>query len=503
MFKRDLAHTNSKLNPWLVGFFAGVYPMLFYAGNNYSLVNSWGHFWFFIGFFLILPMLVAKVTGELIQRFFGVQCRSFWLAFVGIGWFFYCLKVTLLEAPHRKITLSIILIALVYAYFLKKYHRKIMILQGIVAFLALVPLGGQIYGNLTLSEDWKKLPDQIDQVALLQKPNIYLLQPDGLVNFSELSRGHYKYQDSSFMQYLNDKGFTHYDDFRSNYASTLSSNSALLMMKHHYYNNGNSFSEALDARESIVSENHVLNVLSNNGYQTHLISVAPYLTDNLPKLGFDTANFSPKEIGYLSQGFNKRASVVDDLRARLDLWRNGDPKNSLGQMTDHPQFYFIEFFNPGHIHGRKEMSLGVAGERDLWLESMECGQQTTKALIELITQRDPGALILILADHGGFVGFEYTNQIYTKTQDRDLIYSIFSSQLSIKWPDDLVPKESIEFTTSVNVFRLLFAHLSQNQSLKDFLEPDNSFVILKDNGFKGIYQYIDAQGQIDCKKIEP
>ena len=66
-----------------------------------------------------------------------------------------------------------------------------------------------------------------------------------------------------------------------------------------------------------------------------------------------------------------------------------------------------------------------------------------------------------------------------------------------------MPEESIDFTTSVNVFRLLFAHLSQNQSFKDFLEPDNSFVILKDNGFKGVYQYIDAQGQIDCKKIEP
>ena len=81
MFKSDLAYTNSKLNPWLVGFFAGAYPMLFYAGNNYSLVNSWGHFWFFIGFFLILPMLMAKVTGEVIQRFFGVNWRSFWLAF--------------------------------------------------------------------------------------------------------------------------------------------------------------------------------------------------------------------------------------------------------------------------------------------------------------------------------------------------------------------------------------------------------------------------------------
>ena len=478
------------LKPYLVGLCAGLYPILFYAGNNYSLVNSWGHLLFFALTFLILPAIGATLGAFFLKKKFGARGVQTWLAFLGFGLFFFFLKVTLFEAPHRKITALILLISALYAYYLGAQHRKFMVLQGLMGLLAVFPLLGQIYHNISLSEKWKEIPEQSLKFDFTVKPNIYLIQPDGLVNFSELKTGYYQYHDASFETELSAMGFTHYPDFRSNYASTLSSNSALMMMKHHYYNYGDSFSEALDARESIVSENHVLKVFKNNDYQTNLISVAPYLLVNHPKMGFDRANFSYSEIGYLSQGFNLKADVVHDLTEYL------------AQEPSQPQFYFIEFFNPGHIHGRKEMSLGADQERGLWLASMERGQQTLRVLISGIQERDPQGLIMILADHGGFVGYDYTNQIYTKTQDRDLIYSIFSSQLSIKWPVGVKPEQPINFTTSVNVFRLLFGHLSQSQTENQDLEPDVSYVILDDEPNKGVYEYIDQNGTIICNKVE-
>ena len=487
-----LKKTKERLyRPWLVGLCAGLYPILFYVGNNYSLVNSWGHFMFFLTTFLVLPAISAELGAFLLKKKIGARSVDFWLAFLGFGLFFFFIKTTLLEAPHRKITLLIIILAGVYAYYLGRHHHKLMILQGFMAIMALLPVLGQVYHNLSLSESWKEIPEEVLLVEFKVKPNIYLIQPDGLVNFSELTKGYYQFKDTTFESELTGMGFRHYPDFRSNYASTLSSNSALLMMKHHYYNFGTSFSEALDARESIVSQNHVLTVLKNNGYQSNLISVAPYLLVNHPKLGFDRANFDYDDIGFLSQGFNIRADVTED----LERYMMQNPKQ--------PQFYFIEFFNPGHIHGRQEMSLGADKERELWLESMKRGQTTTLDLVQSIQQHDPNALIILLADHGGFVGFEYTNQIYSQTQDRDLIYSIFSSQLSVKWPANLAPSEPLEFTTSVNVFRLLFGHMSQNQSILRNLEPDNSYVILNDETYKGVYQYIDSQGSITCKKRLP
>ncbi len=482
---------DTKLSPWFVGLCSGLYPILFYAGNNYSLVNSWGHLVFFILGFLVLPGIIAAFGAYLLKKISASHWIETWLALIGFGLFFFFIKVTLLEAPHRKITAAILLLAAVYAYFLEAHHRKFMVLQVLMGFLALVPLAGQVIHNLSLSEAWKEIDDEVLSAEFINKPNIYLIQPDGLVNFSELNIGYYNYQDTTFAAELSKMGFTHYPNFRSNYASTLSSNSALMMMKHHYYNFGESFSEALDARESIVSENHVLTILKNNGYQTSLISVAPYLLVNHPKLGFDRVNFDYDDIGYLSQGFNLRAEVTADL------------ENFLSQESNQPEFYFVEFFNPGHIHGRKEISLGADQERSLWLESMERGQKTLGDLVSLIQERDPDGLIMILADHGGFVGFDYTNQIYTKTKDRDLIYSIFSSQLSVKWPFDLKPEQPIDFTTSVNVFRLLFAHLSQNQSVTADLEPDVSYVILNDQSYQGVYEYINQKGEITCNKVQP
>ena len=482
---------DSPLRPWQVGLCAGLYPVLFYAGNNYSLVNSWGHLVFFTAVFVVLPVLIAALGTIMLKKTFGDRWVGFWLAFLGFGLFFFFLKVTLLEAPHRKITALIILLSALYAYFFGHHHKKIMILQALMGFLAIIPLAGQVGHNLSLSDAWKDIAPEVLKTELIAKPNIYLIQPDGLVNFRELYNGYYQYQDSTFQRELEEFGFTHYPNFRSNYASTLSSNSALMMMKHHYYNFGDSFSEALDARESIVSDNHVLTILKNNGYQTNLLSVAPYLLVNHPRLGFDRTNFSYSDIGYLSQGFNLKADVALDLKQFM----------STDQIE--PQFYFVEFFNPGHIHGRKEMSLGADQERELWLESMQRGQQKIRELVALINERDPEALIMILADHGGFVGLDYTNQIYAKTGDRDLIYSIFSSQLSIKWPTNLKPEQPINFTTSVNVFRLLFGHLGKNQMVSKDLEPDVSYVILNDEQYQGVYEYIDYSGAVVCKKVEP
>ena len=479
------------LSPWIVGVCAGLYPLLFYAGNNFSLVNSWGHLVFFTAVFLVLPVAIAVMGTYILKRTLGLRWVGMWLAFLGFGLFFFMLKVTLLEAPHRKITVAIVVLAAAYAYFLGHHHKKFLVLQVLMGFLALFPLAGRFVHHLSLSEDWKEIDPRVLNTQLALKPNIYLIQPDGMVNFSELKKGYYKYQDSTFKRELEEFGFTHYPDFRSNYASTLSSNSALMMMKHHYYNFGNNFSEALDARESIVSDNHVLTILKNNGYQTNLLSVAPYLLVNHPKLGFDRANFDFQDIGYLSQGFNLKADVAEDLGEFMSTDRI------------EPQFYFIEFFNPGHIHGRMEMSLGAEQERELWLESMQRGQDKTRELVAMIQERDPQALILLIADHGGFVGFDYTNQIYTKTGDRDLIYSIFSSQLSIKWPADMQPEQPINFTTSVNVFRLLFGHLGENQMVSEDLEPDISYVILNDVQYKGVYEYIDQSGAVICKKVEP
>ena len=121
-------------------------------------------------------------------------------------------------------------------------------------------------------------------------------------------------------------------------------------------------------------------------------------------------------------------------------------------------------------------------------------------IISIIKKRDPNALVILMADHGGFVGMEYTNQIYTKTQDRDLIYSIFSSILAIHWPNNEAPDFDKSFKSTVNVFRILFSYLSENESYLSHLQDDGSYVVIKKEYPAGIYQYINSEGEITLKK---
>lgn len=126
--------------------------------------------------------------------------------------------------------------------------------------------------------------------------------------------------------------------------------------------------------------------------------------------------------------------------------------------------------------------------------------QTQADLISIIRKEDPNGLILILSDHGGYVGLDYSEAMYIKTTDRDAIYSIFSSNLSIHWPNNEIPPFDDKLKTSVNVFRILFAYLSEDEKYLDHLQNDGSYILIFEGAPKGVYQYIDEKGEITFKK---
>jgi len=95
---------------------------------------------------------------------------------------------------------------------------------------------------------------------------------------------------------------------------------------------------------------------------------------------------------------------------------------------------------------------------------------------------------------------KYTLESYKKTQDRDKVYSIFSSTLAIHWPDNMAPSYDASLKTSVNLFRVIFSFLSQDESYLSKLQPNSSYVILKDGMTKGVYEYINENGKIVLNK---
>lgn len=475
---------NNKAYPAIAAIAAGLYPLLFYYTNNYKMINSWGHLGYFISIFLLAPLAIFFVAHFISKVAFFKKGKDFVLPFLNFFFFAFYLNIALYAGFSWLRTLVVFTIAVVLTLLLRKYFKKIIVFQLILAVIGVFTLTPVVIQQLNYSKEWMKQPDAIESAVFKKKPNIYFIQPDGYVNFSELGKGNYDIENSEFESFLSDNNFKNYPNFRSNYAATLPTNSAVFMMKHHYYNNGSDFTETIDARNVIISDNSVLRILKNNGYRTFFITEQPYFLTNKPKLGYDFCNFSLKEINFLTQGIGDPRDVIAPLNSYLEEYPQG------------PNFFFVEIFNPGHITNTIDDSKGVEGERQHYIEGIKESNKKLTQITESILTKDPEALIIIMADHGGFVGMTNTAESYSKNTDPDFVNSIFSTILSIHWPNGEAPEFDEKFKSSVNLFRILVSYLSENPSYLANLQPDKSYILISVDAPSGVYEYLDNEGNV-------
>ncbi|MDX1462648.1 MAG: hypothetical protein R3359_06290, partial [Marinirhabdus sp.] len=204
----------------VVGLAAGLYPLVFYYDNNFTLINSWSHFTYFAGLFIVLPILAMLIAGVFAKKWLEHPIVQRLILFVNAFAFLNFLQLCLRADISKKWTLIVLLVAAAIAFFLWKHIKKIVVLQFVLATIALVGFIPQLYNHLMVSNAWKTLPDAISEVRLVETPNIYVIQPDGYVNPSELKKGYYDIDNSDFENFLSAEGFKTYTNFRSNYGST-------------------------------------------------------------------------------------------------------------------------------------------------------------------------------------------------------------------------------------------------------------------------------------------
>lgn len=472
--------------PVLAGFSVGLYMLLFYYSKNFSLANSLQQFLFFFAFYIVLPVVVLYAVYKIIGLtrfakfksgfiFFGMACL---LAF-------YLLQMLQIGPVKRLYFAVVIVVAAVLAYKAPKYYKLLSLLLFLMSIFNLYEVANIFSVTYFASDEWKQQPDNITEVVFKERPNIYYIQPDGYANVANLKSSLYNFDNSGFNDFLHKKGFKTYENFRSNYYSTLLSNSSLFAMKHHYTPE---YMDPYGAREVIISENAVLEILRNNSYKTHLFTERPYLIINRPKMGYDYCNFSYNELPYFMDGWSMYRDYFDELAKKIN--NNGKQGN----------FYFIESFSPGHINNTKSHSEGLEGERERYLKKLKEANVFLRKVVDYIAEKDPNALVIIGADHGGFVGFEYTAQAHNIIYDRALANSMFGASLSIKWnrPDFKEYDESLQ--SSVNLFRIIFSYLGQDKKHLEHLQENSSYIFLENP--KGLHKYIDDEGNAIFKKVD-
>lgn len=481
---------DEKRYPMITGIASGLYPMLYYYNSNFTYVNSLAQFLFCVLIFLIIPIIgfytLTKSIGR-IKRF--KKLFEFSLPILNLCYFSVLMLVCSYGIKERTLLLLVLMVAAVAAIILHKHYKKIVVLQLLMAITVLVTLLPKVFEYTTASNQWMKQTDTIESVIFKAKPNIYMIQVDGYANRSELSKPPYSFDNRDFENVLESKGFKWYSNYRSNYYSTLSSNASLFAMKHHYHSKPKkAFEELMNSREIIVGENPVLSILKKNGYKTHLLLEKPYFLMNRPNVAYDYCNIDLGDVSYLGRGFGIKKNIEEELSSLLE------------DQSGSANFYFIQKILPGHITNSKDVSKDKVTERDLYIKKMKLANLWLAKVVNDIETNDEDALIVISADHGGFVGFNTTIESTIKQTNEDLIKSIYTATLAIKW-NGQAPEFDQTFKTPVNFFRILFAHLSGDKSYLDHLQDDKSYIIISKGAPFGLYEYIDEKGNVVFNKL--
>ncbi|MFP4845454.1 hypothetical protein [Winogradskyella sp. PE311] len=471
---------SEKQFPTLAAIASGLYPLLHYYSGNFLMVNSWPQFIWFFSIFIIIPILIFNIATFLVRTLLVFKPIKPYVL-VGLNIFtFGILSLFITLGLTKKSILIIGLITVLLMILLYKHIKKVVLLQLILSALSLGFFIPKVISYLSYSDHWMQLTDDIDDTVLKEVPNIYVIQPDGYVNFSEVEKYPYGYDNSLFRTYLEDNNFSVYDQNRSNYFTTLTSNASMFAMKHHYYmNHLDPDKSHYDYRKGLAGDNNVINILKKNGYKTFMLLDYPYIIINRPNQVLDYINYDYNTMSYIG-----------------NQWKGKEPLDTLEYLIkinkETSNFFFIEKILPTHIENLKANSKGVEGERLSYLKRLEQSNIWLKETITTIIKQDSNGIIILVSDHGGYVGLESAEDLYAKIDDADLKRSIFSSLLAIKWSNHKMTNIDSEIKTNVNLFRVLFSHLSKNAFLLENREEDKSYISINNGSDKGVFEYFDG-----------
>lgn len=470
---------------------SGLYPFLHYYNSNLSLADSLTQCMMLILVCFVVPIALLLSSKILVKHSFLSFFKKSHLSILNISVFFVLLGFLVFQLNKKELLVLVILSSII-GYFLFKYLKKIIIIQlllAIMSFFTIIPKGWfAIHQN---NDDWALISDVMLQTNLNLTPNIFVIQPDGYINFVDFEMSLYNYDNSEFEGWLHEHDFITYDNFRSNYYSTLTSNSSMFAMKHHFYGNTRkSTLKTYNANNVIVGhDNNVLKILKNNQYQTHLFTDNSYFLANRRDLFFDYCNVPLSEIHFFETKVINGIDVITDLSKALDT------------LSKKRNFFFIEKTIPGHISYSKQKSKGSVQERLNYLSKLKDTNDWLKGLIGEIREFDSDALIVIVADHGGYVGLDYSNEVVNRRLNHKEVISAFSSVLCIKWPKR-IDSLNLDFKSNINLFHNIFYALSGDNVFIDNLQPNNSYLPLMKNGSTLIYKCIDEHRNVVFEPIE-
>lgn len=319
--------------------------------------------------------------------------------------------------------------------------------------------------NMALNTS-NELVDLVGSKKPLSTPDIYLLVYDAYVtNETNLAYG---IDNSAQEGYLESLGFKLYPDTYTIGSPSIDSMSRVLNASTEYYGN---------ARNGVSGDGVVQNLLKSFGYETYGLFPDDYFFQGIGS-SYDVSY--PKHSGSVPE-LLLGAIVMGEFRNDLYF---GQPSHDqfvqykLGIFEslpnpDKPTFVYMHTDLPSHaqISGACQPD-----EIELYSERLTEANAEMKQDLEVITQRDPSAIIIVAGDHGPYLtkNCQYLGGNYDLSQITRLdIQSRFGCFLAIKWPTEDFSKYD-NITVLQDVFPAIFAYLFKDDTLLEAKVPPDT-----------------------------
>jgi hypothetical protein len=301
-----------------------------------------------------------------------------------------------------------------------------------------------------------KLENLVDSGKPLSTPNIYLLIYDAYVA-NETMLG-YGIDNSAQEQYLETLGFELYPHTYSVAGFTIGTMGRTLNAATDLYG---SF------RKSVSGDGIVHNMLHSFGYATNGIFYGDFFFQGIDS-SYDTSFPSLKATHKLLM----KAVFMGEFRFDVEFdkpSREQFEKQKLRvfeKVPRRPRFIYMHDNLPGHSQNSGACR---PNETALFEERLVQANHAMEQDVELILQKDPGAIIIVASDHGPYL----TKNCIGTGDDYDIseisrhdIQDRFGTFLAIKWPAE---KSSGYDDISVlqDLFPAIFAYLFEDKGLLD------------------------------------
>jgi hypothetical protein len=396
------------------------------------------------------------------------------------------LRKTLVALYLSPVIIIVLLILIVIVARSKLKNTVLRKLSVIFLVLTVVSISGLV---LDISQaknpisNWTTQNKNInDQIRFIQNPNVYFIITESYPNKEALEKI-YNFDNRLFYEKLEELKFTLHHKYYSNYNHTLASLPSLFGMEHHYYSINIANFDSIGGRSMLEANtyNPVIDIFRQNNYKIqYMLSI-----NGLMPRGASVDYFSPVPPVYLA--LETFLSHQDTTKKSIFASRNLNFLKILAERfsknvaSDNPTFSFIYTHQPHHFPSGKSSKNRI--ENSKILETFRLGyyKKIKKAnthlleMIDLILKNDNDPLIILAGDHGPW-GYRVKEDGYGKVIP-DSLFALdrFGVIMAIRFPEDYHRQFDNDFKTHVNLFRYVFAYLSNSNKILEKKAKDDSY----------------------------